>query len=832
MHAVEVMNNTAGADWGRLFQLNATCPNGPNYTHMVFFLEFSCKMTDIDDEHTPAPHNGQERESVVAQLKLTVKVPRNSAHEKLIVCMAAGVTAVCVRYMHLATILRACALLVAQQIAYLGSGSESVRFMGDPVSTATLCIYNKIFRHLHNANGTDCTRMRDGDDSCHQMIAQLSNPGDGTIAQSTMNVSQLLWHWNSQSAYMYKGPLPLQIRHHANAHAPAGCSVFPSAHFVPAHASEPARAWLPATCHRAAAQALAAQHAADAQACVNACCGCTPPTHLFAAAALPEDPYSSPEETADVLTGILCEFADDLKGNDQGASPWSFSNIDACVNHAVIALNDAAGVHWGVMFQLSAKQVQTQEENTWVYYLQFEGKAVLSSDTYQPSRLIPSNECVLSRLKLVIKEANPNWFDTSEYTKPLPKYLVTMDQGSTVICVRQMYLATLLRACALLVAQQIAYLATDRENIGFVGIPVTDATHRIYADLFQYLRGPTLRPLPSRERDRILQRQKWHAQLYNWSYGITPRSIVNVVDILWTWYRDNVWIYQNGPLPAQIRHLSPSAAPAAVGPVPGVCHRAPAQMSVHMHELFKYHDFCCFMPEINPATYAENWQHVLRYFPGLPLTYETIQTWPNGRLVCFYIWWKYSWGVLQDSHNKFDQDSMDKKLNHALLCENIPGASIEDFFNIRADGISSSDAPPEYVNSGPMTGINMWSWIDHGVSCCQIAEHGEQENTEVQNYHIFNTLLLFFVLQSNYNDHFHSDKFSTHTVRDAFEHLAEVWDVAGEPPAKTPSRRQTFAQAFGKLQAEYKKNKDSVSKEKIWALILAPAKTDAYPASR
>ena len=254
-HAVQVMNATAGANWGRLFQLNARGSEG------VFLLEFSCNMA-MQGDFVPASDNVQQHESVVARLKLTLRTPRKSTQEKLIVCMAAGATAVCVRHMHMATILRACALLVAQQIAYLGSGSESVRFMRDPVSEATQRIYQKLFSGLGDAHRRDCTTMTHGDDSCHEMSVQLFNPGPGTIAKSTWNVSEFLWYWYRQSEYMYHQPLPLQIRRPPHAHfkcpphAPTACSVCENARLAPAHASEPARAWLPQTCHRAPAQML------------------------------------------------------------------------------------------------------------------------------------------------------------------------------------------------------------------------------------------------------------------------------------------------------------------------------------------------------------------------------------------------------------------------------------------------------------------------------------------------------------------------------------------------------------------------------------------------
>ena len=65
---------------------------------------------------------------------------------------------------------------------------------------------------LGNAQQQKSMTMMHGDDSCHQRAVQLWNPGMGTIPQSIINVSEQLWHWYTQSAYMCGGALPAQIR--------------------------------------------------------------------------------------------------------------------------------------------------------------------------------------------------------------------------------------------------------------------------------------------------------------------------------------------------------------------------------------------------------------------------------------------------------------------------------------------------------------------------------------------------------------------------------------------------------------------------------------------
>ena len=158
--------------------------------------------------------------------------------------MASGQTAVCVRYMHLATLLRACALLVAQQIAYLGSAAESVLFKGDPVSGGTQAIYRRL------CTGLDTRQPPNADDSCHAMAVQLRNPGTDMIPQSVTNVSEQLWRWYDQSAFMCRQALPAQIKAYKTRACECGRQ-----RKTPHVFSEAA------ACHRAPAQALTSEHA-------------------------------------------------------------------------------------------------------------------------------------------------------------------------------------------------------------------------------------------------------------------------------------------------------------------------------------------------------------------------------------------------------------------------------------------------------------------------------------------------------------------------------------------------------------------------------------------
>lgn len=536
-NSIGIMNDAAGDDWGELFVLRLGDAQDDVYT-----LEF-CSRVDEDSDSESV--SGLNTANTVAS-RLNVSIAPSDQHV-LLVDMEEGNTVICLRCMHLATLLRACALLIAQQLVCLCSGNETVGLTGICSAPETKRIYQRIFQNFETVDFVRSVDMCTG---------TLRNESAEQVPQSLVAVADMLWTWYDKSAFMFDQPLALQIKGCKTRACECGAS-----RELPHVATQPS------------------VHAAGGQA------------HHCAAAALPGAPFIDRRKTADTLAGLLCEFGDNCKQASAAGSAWSWENIRACVQHAVLVFDDVAGAHWSPMVQLSTEEVEPIEANTLIYYLQFEGKAVLPDDAYQPFSLIPSDRCVLSRLKLVIKEADPAWFTPSEYTIPLPKWLVSMDQGSTVVCVRQMHLATLLRACALLVAQQIACLGTGPENISFEGVPASQATDRMYASLFPGLRGPTLRPLPTRHRDQVVPRAKWHAQLENVSHNLTPQSIVNVVNVIWTWYENKAWMYNSGPLPAQIRHASASAALVSVGPAAAACHRAPAQALTSEHPLYKYRGY-------------------------------------------------------------------------------------------------------------------------------------------------------------------------------------------------------------------------------------------------
>jgi hypothetical protein len=115
--------------------------------------------------------------------------------------MAAGVTVICLRYMHLGTLLRACALLAAQQFAYFATGKQTVSFQGYAVSDGTKKIYKQLF--------ADIPARTDEETLEHCAILGSSHK---TVPPSLTNVATLLTHALHSSALLWHAPLPTQIK--------------------------------------------------------------------------------------------------------------------------------------------------------------------------------------------------------------------------------------------------------------------------------------------------------------------------------------------------------------------------------------------------------------------------------------------------------------------------------------------------------------------------------------------------------------------------------------------------------------------------------------------
>ena len=205
-HAADIMNQEAGEHWRRFYRFAVASAPGSDAdasaAHFVcFYLEVVC---------TAGPSSCQCAgvQPVVARLGLNVHKQAQKhfkyrgAFSSFYVDMSEGVTVVCLRHMHLATLLRACALLAAQQFACFGSDGQTVGFEGYAASAGTKKIYEQLFHNIR-------VRIQPPD---LRHCAVLDGRHE-TAAASLANVATLLTHALHSSGLLWHSPLPAQIEH-------------------------------------------------------------------------------------------------------------------------------------------------------------------------------------------------------------------------------------------------------------------------------------------------------------------------------------------------------------------------------------------------------------------------------------------------------------------------------------------------------------------------------------------------------------------------------------------------------------------------------------------
>lgn len=215
--AVKLMNSHAKPNLGTLFTMTYQALQDPTQhnTFLTYEINISC-VNSIN----PAYHAGVTlEESIVSKLELLFtqvtesKVDNLNPHTKLSVKMIKGGTVLCVQKMHLATLLRACALLCAQLLAYLGTPEEKVLFSGAAISIPTIKIYTKLFSDLES-EPTQSSLLERFDPDKYEVLdlySYVSNPGS-EIPQSAINVSRLIVQSKRDSGDMCHAPFPQQIK--------------------------------------------------------------------------------------------------------------------------------------------------------------------------------------------------------------------------------------------------------------------------------------------------------------------------------------------------------------------------------------------------------------------------------------------------------------------------------------------------------------------------------------------------------------------------------------------------------------------------------------------
>ena len=231
--------------------------------------------------------------------------------------------------------------------------------------------------------------------------------------------------------------------------------------------------------------------------------------------------------------------------------------VPGCVKNVVELVNKLSAPFLGSLFQIDCVQVPTnpQQLDTLHYYLQVTCKFYATGDVQSTKIIDPSQEAVVSRLYILISERGT---ELPQFKKPYPCMDICMDHGATALCVRGMHLATVLRICALMLAQQIAYCGRTTDSVCFEGEAVSDATIKIYADLFQNLH--TAEDMTSGNlllEAKAAQCLELHAQVFNPGASI-PQTIINASNMLSN-CRAKSGDLCDASFPRQIRNLTEEA---------------------------------------------------------------------------------------------------------------------------------------------------------------------------------------------------------------------------------------------------------------------------------
>ena len=212
--AVSIFNDAAGDHWSKMFKLQVQTKLNNETSMNLFLLQVVCAVHEKDDKCQTSILSTEHTVAACVQIKIQkgrcVLPNAYIANDDLGGCnktptfyieMDQGITVFCLRNMGLGTLLRACALLAAQQFAFFGSERQAVGFQGKPVSVGTQKIYKNLFDNilLQGNDGIDCTRL----------YALRAN-----IPQSTQNVARMLWQWYDKNAHLCTAPLATRIIMH------------------------------------------------------------------------------------------------------------------------------------------------------------------------------------------------------------------------------------------------------------------------------------------------------------------------------------------------------------------------------------------------------------------------------------------------------------------------------------------------------------------------------------------------------------------------------------------------------------------------------------------
>ena len=256
------------------------------------------------------------------------------------------------------------------------------------------------------------------------------------------------------------------------------------------------------------------------------------PSHFSAAThAVDAEPGGDVQDVqAQQIAQNMREFAQKIMNTDT-KHPSQLDFVSECLKNVVELVNKLSRPWLGNLFEINYVKVPRKlpHLDTLDYYLQVTCKFYATGDVQSTNIIDPSQEAVVSRLYILISKRAT---EMQQFKKPHPCINVCMHHGATALCVRGMHLATLLRICALMIAQQIAYCGSTADSVCFEGEAVSDATIKIYTDLFENLH--TAEDMASGNlllEAKAAQCLDLHAQVFNPGASI-PQTIINASNML------------------------------------------------------------------------------------------------------------------------------------------------------------------------------------------------------------------------------------------------------------------------------------------------------------
>jgi hypothetical protein len=218
---------------------------------------------------------------------------------------------------------------------------------------------------------------------------------------------------------------------------------------------------------------------------------------------------------------------------------FGLKHFGRALSSAADIMNRHAGEDWGKFFRFTVAPTEPTMRNSVAFFLQI---ACNWADGSEESAGLHAGDANTVAARLLLEVHAGRQERDFKCWGVLCSFYVEMEVGVTVICLRQMYLATLLRACALLATQQFAYFAGGEHSVGFQGMAASTGSQLIYDEMFKEIRVYT---------DEIARFTSHHAIVRARAEEV-PQSIMVVARMLTDSLRKSAQMYK-APLPAQIR---------------------------------------------------------------------------------------------------------------------------------------------------------------------------------------------------------------------------------------------------------------------------------------